>query len=67
MLESLVLAIVYIIIVGIIFWLLNWALSQVPLPEPFNKVAHVLIVLIACLLVIYILLGLVGTVHVGRL
>ena len=49
--------VVTIIIVGLIFWLIWWFLGTVGLPEPFNKVASVLIALAAIVFLIGILTG----------
>ena len=51
---------VWIIIIGCIFGLLWWLIGYVGLPEPFNKVARVVVAVIAVLLLINVLLGLVG-------
>ena len=40
--EAVVLAVVYLIIAGIIFGLLFWAINFVGLPEPFGKLAIVI-------------------------
>ena len=58
--ESLVSFVVYIVIIGLVFWLLWWLLSYCALPEPFAKIARVIIALIAVILVINILLGFAG-------
>ena len=50
-----------IIIVGVIVWLLLYVIDYVGLPEPFNKVAKVVIILIAVLWMISVLLPLIGT------
>jgi hypothetical protein len=49
---------VYLIVAGLIFWLLWWLIGYVGLPEPFNKVAHVVLAVAAVLVVIGILLSL---------
>ena len=59
-LSSLVGLIVYLIIAGLILWLLYWLIGYVGLPEPFNKVAHVILAIAAVLIIISILLGMVG-------
>lgn len=51
---------VTIVIVGLIFWLVWWFLGYVGLPEPFNKVARVLIGLCALVFLINILLSMTG-------
>lgn len=58
--EGLISLLVWLIVVGLIFWLLWWFIGYIGLPEPFNKVARVLIGLVAFLLLIYLLLGILG-------
>lgn len=48
------------IIAGVIFALLWWLVGYVGLPEPFNKVAHVVLAVLAAFVLIGILLSLVG-------
>lgn len=51
---------VMLVIAGLIFWLLFWFIGFVGLPEPFAKVAKVVIGLVAVVFLINILLGLSG-------
>lgn len=51
---------VTLIVYGLIFYVLYWALGAVGLPEPFGKVANVILILASVL----VLLGIVtGSVH----
>jgi hypothetical protein len=59
-LSGLVGLLVQIIVAGLIVWLLLWLLAYVGIPEPFNKVVRVIIVVVAVLWLINILLGLGG-------
>ena len=59
MVEQLVYLIFYIIILGVIFWLLNYVVDMI-VPQPFHKVAKVLIVVVACLILILLLLQLIS-------
>lgn len=59
-LNELVSIIIYLLIVGGICWLLFWLVGYVGLPEPFNKIARVVIAVVAVLLCINLLLGLGG-------
>ena len=59
--EGLLSVIVYLIIIGLIFWCIWWFLGYVGVPEPFNKVIRVILGLIALVLIINLLLGLAGT------
>jgi hypothetical protein len=58
--SELVNIIIYLLIVGGICWLLWWLVGYMGLPEPFNKVARVIIAVVAVLLCINLLLGLGG-------
>ena len=59
--------VIYLIIVGIIVWLLLWLIDAVPLPEPFNRVARVIIIVVGVLIVILALLNLVSPGMLGHL
>lgn len=58
--EGLVSLLIWLVVVGLIFWLLFWFVSYVGLPEPFAKIAKVLIALFAVILLLYLLLGILG-------
>lgn len=59
-LETVVYAILVLIVGGIIFWLLNWLIDYVGVPEPFRKVARVVMAVGAVILVIAVLMHMVG-------
>lgn len=56
---------VSLVIIGLIFWLVWWFITWVGLPEPFAKIAKVLIGLFALVYLINLLLSLTGT-HLFR-
>lgn len=60
-LEGVLSLIVYLVIVGLIFWCIWWFLSYVGVPEPFNKVLRVILGLLALVIVVNLLLGLIGS------
>ncbi len=49
--------IIYLIVGGLIFWLLWWLISYINPPEPFRKVANVVLMVIAVLVCIGVLLS----------
>lgn len=55
--QSLVNNLVSLIVVGIIIWLLYWVIGKVGLPEPFNKVATVILAVASAVFLIYFLLN----------
>ena len=58
--QSLVWVVVQIVIAAVIFWILNWGIAQIGVPEPFNKVLKVILVLLVCLFLINALLSIGG-------
>lgn len=59
-LSAAVTTIVYLIVAGLVFWLLWWLIGYCNPPEPFRKVATVVLAILAVLVVIGILLSLVS-------
>jgi len=60
MVDSLIHLVMYLIVVGLIAWLLMWLIDYIPVPPPFNRVARIVIMTIAVLIVCFLLLDLVG-------
>jgi len=58
--NSLVNVVVWIIAAGLIFWLLTWLIDYVGLPEPFSKIAKVIVAVIAVLMLINAIMSLAG-------
>ena len=54
--DSLLQGLIYIVIIGVIFWLIWWFIGYVGIPEPFNKVLRVVIGLVALIVLIQFLL-----------
>lgn len=54
--DSLLSALIYIVIVGAIFWLVWWFIGYIAVPEPFNKVLRVVVGLVAIVVLIQFLL-----------
>lgn len=53
-------ALIWLLIMGVIFWLLHWLITYVGLPEPFAKVAYVILAIAAVVIVINVLLSIAG-------
>jgi len=58
--EKLVELVIYLAIVGGILWLLLWLIDYIGLPEPFSKVAKIIIMVVGVLILINVLLGFAG-------
>jgi len=60
MIGTLIHLIIYIIVLGIIWWLLDYLIGALQIPDPFAKIARILLVVVAVLIIVMLLLNLVG-------
>jgi hypothetical protein len=60
MITALVTLIIYLIILGLLYWLVLAVLDAVPLPDPFAKIVRIALLAIMVLVVIMLLLNLIG-------
>lgn len=51
---------IYILVVGVIIGLIWWIVDYLPVPPPLNKLIKVVSIVIGCIVVIYALLGMAG-------
>ena len=58
--DAVINSVIWLIVYGVILWLLWWLLNYVNPPEPFKKVGNVILAIIAVVLIINVLLGLAG-------
>jgi len=59
-LSAAVSVILYLVVAGLIFWLLYFLINYIAPPEPFRKIANVVLMVLAVMVCIGILLSLVG-------
>lgn len=60
MIVALINLIIYIVILGLVFYVLQWAITAIPIPDPFAMVLKVILVLIALVVVLNLLFGMLG-------
>ncbi len=58
--QQLIQTVIWIVAIGLIFWLLTWLISYVGLPEPFAKIARIILAVAAVIFLINVILGLAG-------
>lgn len=63
--SPLVHLIIYLLVIGAVFYILYWAIQQVPLPAPFAVVAKVLLAIVAVLILLDVLLPMAGSPSIG--
>ena len=63
MITALLSLVIYIVVVGLIIWMLTYLIDVVPLPAPFNRVAKIALTVVGVLIVILLLLNFIGVVE----
>lgn len=58
--SALINSLIYLVIVALIVYLVVWFIDYCGLPEPFNKVVRIVVMLIAVIFLINFLLSLAG-------
>lgn len=58
--EAVVHTLLYVVILGVVFWLLWWLVSYLAPPEPFAKVARAILAIAAVIVLISVLMGMAG-------
>ncbi len=59
--QELVSVFVYLVIWGLVLWVLWWGIGKIGLPEPFAKIATVVLVLLTVIVLLNLLFGFAGT------
>ena len=60
MFVSLIYLIIYVVVVGLVIWLLRFLIDANPLGEPLRRLANIAVVVIGVLVIIVLLLNFVG-------
>lgn len=63
--DTLIHVLIYLVVWGLILYVCWWAIGRVGLPEPFAKIATVVLVLITVVVLLNLLLGFTGTPLIG--
>jgi len=59
-LSSLGTSLLYLVVAGLILWLFYWAIEKVGLPEPFAKIARVVLIVVTVIVALNFILGFFG-------
>jgi hypothetical protein len=65
MIGSLITLVVYLIVAGLVLWLLTYLVDNLPLQPPFGQIARVVILVVGVLIIILILLQFAGVLDGG--
>jgi glucan phosphoethanolaminetransferase (alkaline phosphatase superfamily) len=58
--QDIVQTLIWIVCVGIVVWLLIWLIDYCGLPQPFNKIAKIILAVASVIFLINLVMGLAG-------
>lgn len=59
--ETLMTILIYLVVWGLVLYVLWWGIGRIGLPEPFAKIATVALVLLTVIVLLNLLFGFIGT------
>ncbi len=60
MITALIQLIIYLLVAGILVWLVIYVVDAIPIPDPLGRIIKLVVIVLACLIVILTLLNMVG-------
>lgn len=60
MIGALITLVVYLLVLGLLYWLADYLLGVFPLPDPLGRIARAIVIVVLVLILISILLGVLG-------
>lgn len=60
MISAFITLVVYLLVLAILWYLLDYVIRTVPVPDPPARIIRIVLVVIFCLIVIMLLLSLIG-------
>lgn len=63
MVDTLISLIIWLVILGVVWWAVTTILGLLPIPDPIKQVINVLLIVVLCLILLSALLPLVGGLH----
>jgi len=64
MINALITLIIWLLVIGILYWIVIYVLDAIPIPDPPNRIIKVVLAVVLALVVLMVLLDLLG-VHSG--
>jgi len=66
MIESLIALLIWLVVLGLIYWLATVVIAALPIPEPIKSVVRIIVLVIVILILIYLLVGFLPPLHSGN-
>jgi hypothetical protein len=72
MVGALITLFIYLLVLGLLYWLVIYVLDSVPIPDPPNRIIKIALMVLMVIIVIVLLLNLIGVgigndIHLPRL
>jgi hypothetical protein len=67
MISALITLIVYLLILGLLYWVVIYVVDAIPIPDPPNRIIKIALMVLMVLIVVILLLNLLGGANVGTL
>ena len=65
MIMAIITLIIYLVIIGLLYWLARYVIDHLAFPEPVARILHLLVVVLFTLIVIVVLLHFLGVSDLG--
>jgi len=60
MIGALITLIVYLLVLGVIWYLVDYVIGAIPVPDPPARIIRILLVVLFCIIIIVLLLNFIG-------
>jgi hypothetical protein len=60
MIQALISLIIWLLVVGILYWILIYVLDAIPIPDPANRIIKIVAAVVLALVVLLMLLDMMG-------
>ena len=60
MISALITLIVYLLVLGLLYWLCIYVLDAIPIPDPPNRIIKIALMVLMVLVIVILLLNLLG-------
>ena len=60
MIPALITLIIYLLVLGLLYWLVIYVLDAIPIPDPPNRIIKIALMVLLVIVIIMLLLDLIG-------
>jgi len=60
MIGALITLVVYLLVLGVIWYLVDYVIGAIPVPDPPARIIRILLVVLFCIIIIVLLLNFIG-------